>query len=47
MVELAEQYNEAHTVSDPSFRQPLTNRINTRSDTFRKDSYIILISEEE
>ena len=38
MVELSEQYNEAHSVSDASFRQSLTNRTDTRSDTFRKDS---------
>ena len=38
MVELSVQYNEANSVSDASFRQSLTNRTDTRSGTFRKDS---------
>ena len=39
MAELAEQYNEAQSVSDAPFRQSFPNRTDNKSDTFRKDNY--------
>ena len=39
MAELAEQYNEAHSVSDAPFRQFSPNRTDNKSDMFRKDNY--------
>ena len=38
MAELAEQYNEAHPVSDVPFKQFAPNRTNNKSDMFKRDN---------
>ena len=39
MIELAEQYNEAHSVSENPFKQPFVNTNEGRSDAMRKDNF--------
>ena len=39
MIELAEQYNEAHPVSENPFKQPFVNTNEGRSDVMRKDNF--------
>ena len=46
MAELAEQYSEAHSVSDVPFRQSFPNRTDFRSDLYKKDSSKNLNTEE-
>ena len=38
MVELADQYNEAHSVNDVTVKQSLVNRTDNRTDLVRKDA---------
>ena len=38
MVELADQYNEAHSVNDVTLKQSLINRTDNRTDLVRKDA---------
>ena len=39
MIELAEQYNEAHSVSENPFKQPFVDTNEGRSDVMRKDNF--------
>ena len=39
MVELAEQYNEAHSVSDNTDKQPFLNRLEGKPGVIRKDNF--------